>query len=78
MLKIKDDVDYNILKKWFIRKRTYGEYYYKPRDNKAKLLINVFGIIFICQDIKHIPFNNTTLDLLYDLIKADLVEKVEV
>ena len=74
MLKIKDGVEYSILKKWFIRKSTFGEYYYETRNKKQKLLINIWKIIFITND--DIVFNNTTLDLLYDLIKADLVEKV--
>lgn len=69
MLKIKDNVDLKKLEK-FGFKKDKNIYYYK----------NVFGVI-VLRIFDNRKISNPTDDnanvLLYDLIKADLVEKVE-
>ena len=69
MLKIKDNVDLKELEK-FGFKKDKNIYYYK----------NVFGVI-VLRIFDNRKISNPTDDngnvLLYDLIKADLVEKVD-
>lgn len=69
MLKIKDNVDLKKLEK-FGFKKDKNIYYYK----------NVFGVI-VLRIFDNRKISNPTDDngnvLLYDLIKADLVEKVD-
>ena len=75
MLKIKDNVDLKELEKFGFKEINYV-------DMKIYKYENDYGNIIIGQDkiihLNHITINNTSLlDLLYDLIKADLVEKME-
>ncbi len=79
MLKIKDDVDLKELEKFGFKHR-YGKCYEYIREldgkvayriyttkNHANLQIEIFEPMIMAQKVQ---------DLLYDLIKTDLVEKV--
>ncbi len=77
MLKIKDDVDLKELEKFGIRRKVNKMFdiltgepiisvLYTKGDISSGIFINENKIIRCAQD-----------DILYDLIKADLVEKVE-
>lgn len=79
MLKIKDDVDLEELEKFGFKHR-YGKCYEYIRElngkvayriyttkNHANLQIEIFEPMIMAQKVQ---------DLLYDLIKTDLVEKV--
>ena len=76
MLKIKDNVDLKVLEKYGFYDNGYGfanrQYTYISRCGSH------INKLFIHKD-RHLMFNNATLkvyDVLYDLIKADLVEKI--
>lgn len=76
MLKIKDNVDLKELEKFgFKFNKTFGEYQMFSPSRYEKIVI---------VDDKHILIEDFSgfsmveyLDILFDLIKADLVEKVE-
>lgn len=78
MLKIKDNVDLSILKKYGFKKYTY--YMEKKLEDENYLYISLKNdffhknreLSFYLDEYK--AFAND-LDTLYDLIKADLVEK---
>ena len=75
MLKIKDNVDLKELEKYGFKYFENGNYKIYEKDNYdscmdveiCNRILNIY-----CQDYKEIDENT-----LYDLIKADLVEKVE-
>lgn len=70
MLKIKDDIDLKELEKYGFKKDEEQQYMIKDLDifvgteEDEKELVLDFG------------FNNENINILYDLIKANLVEKV--
>ena len=73
MLKIKDSVDLKELKKFgFDLEQTKDEFDQIYGFDKGLLFYKDSGTIIL-------PWNNqdNALDVLYDLIKADMVEKVE-
>lgn len=82
MLKIKDNVDLNELYKFGFKKNKYEELskiiYEGRRGQSFEIIINEYnrridGYSYGCDgDGEEQPIDNT----LYDLIKADLVEKV--
>lgn len=84
MLKIKDDVDLKELEKfgfmWDYDKDTQiGEW--KKKEKFCEITIDFQRIIYIYSDDERVmSFNQLCLDkeitILYDLIKANLVEKV--
>lgn len=76
MLKIKDNVDLKELKKYGFKIK--GELIWKPK--KGEWSVIELKINFNDRTIVTAPFHdqfNTIEDTLYDLIKADLLEKVE-
>lgn len=77
MLKIKDNVD---LKDLIEKYNLDSEAYYDDsgwRGGDIEYFNETDGV-FICESNKEIfGIDNSKLDLLYDLIKADLVEKVD-
>lgn len=77
MLKIKDNVDLKELEKYGFYDNSYG--YTNRRYSYISRSGTYVNRIFIHKD-RHIAFNNPTikcLDLLYDLIQAGLVEKID-
>lgn len=82
MLKIKDNVDLKKLEKYGFERYSKDSYYNNKHDNKdyAEVLIDnlVNGLIIVIN-----PYGDNdciyheTLDVIYDLIKDGLVEKVE-
>jgi hypothetical protein len=74
MLKIKDNVDLKELEKFGMIQNKFNEYYDFPDKcgildfyiNESRYLLDDYGDKVVSKD----------LDTLYDLIKADLVEKV--
>ena len=75
MLKIKDNVDLKELEKFGFKIDKYNLWYEYHAKNNAK------DIIVINAESKKIGFyqnyNGKSYNTLYDLIQADLVEKVE-
>ena len=86
MLKLKDSVDLNVLRKYgFVDDEIYGrKVMVKKMMTKEKWnaeiveidLINGQLQIFVDDEYYEIYTNSDTLDFIYDLIKADLVVKV--
>lgn len=81
MLKIKDNVDLKELEKfgfeYFINGcGTYGYSFYSEIGPKGYITIIENDCEFNPEDNRRIP-SNITFEILYDLIKADLVEKVD-
>lgn len=85
MLKIKDNIDLKVLEKYgfTIDKDTKMEYYfdfvpYNQNDNynSSYVSINKYGKIIDAEEIQR-EHANSLIDLIYDLIQADLIEKVE-
>ena len=76
MLKIKDNVDLKELEKFGFKKKTY-------LDSKCLVLESTINEVHNYQDIlfelpsRRLGFCNWGYDILYDLIQAGLVEKVE-
>lgn len=75
MLKIKDNVDLNVLKKFGFKKVDYV-------NMKIHKYENDYGNVIIGPDyiihLNHTTVNNTSLlDVIYVLTKEDLVEEVE-
>ena len=87
MLKLKDSVDLNALEKYgFVNDEIYGrKIKVKKMMTKEKWNAEIVEIdlitrqlqIFIDDEYYEIYTNSDTLDFIYDLIKADLVVKVE-
>lgn len=79
MLKIKDNVDLNILEKYGFKKYEYGEYssFHQTKKENAEIIIEKDRYISINPYGENDIIKNSLLDILYDLIKADLVVKVE-
>lgn len=81
MLKIKDEVDLKELKKFgFIKDQSIddGEYYYCICNifiGNNKIILQDDGIN-CCKPILDYEFSEAEVDVLYDLIKAGLVEKI--
>lgn len=81
MLKIKDNVDLKELEKFgfvYISKIDKYEKYFEEDEKiniKGKSHFDS-GEIFICGDNHFGIANNGTLNILFDLIQADLVEKI--
>ena len=74
MLKIKDKVDLKELEKFGFRKIKYGNFYcYQYEDEYQNIIIGQDRIIHYNQ----FTYHNELSSVIYDLIKADLVEKVE-
>lgn len=74
-LKIKDNVDLKELEKFgFVEINYVNMIIYKYENDYGNIIIGQDKIVHL----NHITVNNTALlDIVYDLIKADLVEKVE-
>lgn len=73
MLKIKDNVDLEELEKFGFKR----EWNYKTGEYDGLYYCNDFKV---CKNRHLKPFNGTNhkrYDVIYDLIKANLVEKVE-
>ena len=87
MLKLKDSVDLNVLEKYgFVNDEIYGrKVMVKKMMTKEKWNAEIVEIdlitgqlqIFVDDEYYEIYTNSDTLDFIYDLIKADLVVKVE-
>lgn len=87
MLKIRDDIDLKELEKYgFVNDEIYGrKVKVKKMMTKEKWNAEIVEIdlitgqlqIFIDDEYYENYTNSETLDFIYDLIKADLLEKVE-
>ena len=87
MLKIREDVKWNVLEKYgFVNDEIYGrKVKVKKMMTKEKYNTEIVEIdlitrqlqIFVDDEYYEIYTNSDTLDFIYDLIKADLVVKVE-
>lgn len=82
MLKIKDNIDLKELEKFGFKnkKEKYEWYEYKNKFIEITIFLNLENecenkILFILTNQYNRNYAN--IDILYDLIKADLVEKVE-
>ena len=76
MLKIKDNVDLKELEKFGFKPNCYNKYEkFMHGDKRLWLMVAgyVKSIFIECEDEE----SNDDLDILYDLIKADLVEKID-
>lgn len=76
MLKIKDNVDLKELEKFGFKKYYYREnhdYYMYPNTKEYKLYIFIENRQIMANDI----YSEKPLEVLYDLIQAGIVEKVE-
>ena len=86
-LRIKDSVDLNVLEKYgFVNDEIYGrKVKVKKMMTKEKWNAEIVEIdlitrqlqIFVDDEYYEIYTNSDTLDFIYDLIKADLIVKVE-
>lgn len=74
MLKIRDDIDLKKLEKYGFKIK---KYYYKTIVLEYEDKIKGKDIVFNLKTRKLCFCNSATYDTLYDLIKADLVDKVE-
>ena len=87
MLKIREDVQFNVLEKYgFVNDEIYGrKVKVKKMMTKEKWNAEIVEIdlitrqlqIFVDDEYYEIYTNSDTLDFIYDLIKADLVVKVD-
>ena len=79
MLKIKDEFNLKELEKFGFKKYEYGEYssYPKTKKENTEIIIEKDRYISINPYGENDIIKNSLLDTLYDLIKADLVVKVE-
>lgn len=79
MLKIKDSIDLKELKKFgFENYRSKGEYYYTICWNYGlyiEIVVNADRTISL--DVNFEEYSTEDIDILFDLIQAGLVEKVE-
>lgn len=76
MLKIKDNIDLKELEKYGFR-YTKGEDWHKYNDNMSMSLGDKKELNINCDDCYFDEDINECIECLYDLIKADLVEKVD-
>lgn len=87
MLKIKDNVDLKELEKYGFLKNSFGDYEYDCCDNTSYVLVftsncketNTFKrdialITGFYGDSPELCFDGYQLDILFDLIKANIVE----
>lgn len=87
MIKIRDNVDLNVLEKYgFVNDEIYGrKVKVKKMMTKEKWNAEIVEIdlitgqlqIFVDDEYYETYTNSDTLDFIYDLIKSDLVVKVE-
>ena len=87
MLKIREDVKWNVLEKYgFVDDEIYGrKVKVKKMMTKEKWNAEIVEIdlitrqlqIFVDDEYYEIYTNSDTLDFIYDLIKVDLIEKVD-
>ena len=87
MIKMREDVKWNVLEKYgFVDDEIYGrKVKVKKMMTKEKWNAEIVEIdlitgqlqIFVDDEYYEIYTNSDTLDFIYDLIKADLVVKVE-
>lgn len=79
MLKLKDNLDQLQLEKFGFKKYEDGEYssYHQTEKENAEIIIEKDKYISINPYGENDIIKNSLLDTLYDLIKADLVVKVE-
>ena len=87
MLKIRDNLDLNVLEKYgFVNDEIYGKKVkVKKMMTKEKYNAEIVEIdlitrqlqIFVDDEYYEIYTNSDTLDFIYDLIKANLVVKVD-
>ena len=87
MLKMREDVKWNVLEKYgFVDDEIYGrKVKVKKMMTKEKWNAEIVEIdlitrqlqIFVDDEYYEIYTNSDTLDFIYDLIKADLVVKVD-
>ena len=87
MLTIRDNVDLNVLENYgFVDDEIYGrKVKVKKMMTKEKWNAEIVEIdlitrqlqIFVDDEYYEIYTNSDTLDFIYDLIKADLVEKID-
>lgn len=78
MLKIKDNVDLEELEKFGFKVHHCKEWYYFDVDETTELFVKPISKQLVFKKFRTIGdtyINNITV--LYDLIKADLVEKVD-
>ena len=76
MLKIKDNVDLKELEKYGF-KYTFGEDYHKSNSNMYVSLGDNQELNINCDDSYFDEDINECIEWIYDLIKADLVEKID-
>lgn len=75
MLKIKDDIDVKEVDNFL-----FDRGFYTRKDINGNDITRKYGHFKIAKNKHIIPLNgggNARFDIVYDLIKADLVEKVE-
>ena len=79
MLKIKDSVDLKELEKFGFEKDGYNYYYdFIPyNENNGQYVLIGVKERKIYLDYIDLDYFDKSVELLYDLIKADMVEKVE-
>ncbi len=79
MLKVKNNLDLKELEMYGFKKYEYEEYssYHKTKKENAEIIIEKDKYISINPYGENDIIRNSLLDILYDLIKADLVVKVE-
>ena len=79
MLKIKPNVELKELEKFGFKKYEDGEYssYPKTKKENTEIIIEKDRYISINPYGENDIIKNSLLDTLYDLIKADIVEKEE-
>ena len=75
MLKIKDNVDLKELEKYGFKEWSYHYVFSIDEDNEEDFIINKSNRSI--EITSCMAGTLTEIDILYDLIKADLVEKVE-
>ena len=80
MLKIKDNVDLKELEKFGFTKSCDGSYFLQDDDywaSSCKIVINQIRDIYFCFDDYEGGNSDLLPTILFDLIQAGLVEKVE-
>ena len=77
MLKIKDDVDLKELEKFGFEENEYDYFYFQNPENYKEIRINInIETRNVKTDLDPFADGYIIHDKIYDLIKADLVEKV--
>ena len=77
MLKIRDEIDLKELEKFGFKKYEYGEYssYTRTKKENAEIIIEKDRYVSINPYGENDIIKNSLLDIIYDLIKADMIEK---